>query len=90
MADVLESVIRPAPIGFDDLKRWIHWARPDLPANPLLRSDDRYACCEIFGQSTSIRDGFAVAGAGRIAKSFDVRSLSFTGFHLKLDSKKEI
>ena len=71
MAQTLQRVVREPAATFEHLKDVLLSENPSLQ-DPLTRTGCEFSCVELFGQSTSIRDGFGSRGAQAV--TFDYRS----------------
>jgi len=58
MTHVLEKVVRPPVMTLEGAKQWLISVKPELGEDPLKRTCGEYHGLEIFGQSSSIKDGF--------------------------------
>lgn len=74
MLSTLKPVIRPPALTLEEVKRYLKKQFPELCVSPLCLFAGRdLDGCELFGQSESLRKGFAKQGLK--LESFDCRHL---------------
>ena len=74
MNQQLERVVRPPAMTLQEVKDILIARYPELAENPHYRRIAVYDCVEVYGQSSSIRNGFVRLGMA--AASFDCRFLA--------------